>query len=118
MREICGAVTTTVPPAPVPAVALEISAPVVSKICDAFTASDPASPVVPAWVSVAIRVAGPLNDSGPAVLTTTFPAFPVLTGKPWSDRIALLEIEPPLRAVAPPTATATAPAAPDPFVFV
>ena len=44
-----GVITPTEPPPPVPAVVLEISAPVLSIICGAFTVTDPALPLAPGF---------------------------------------------------------------------
>ena len=107
-----GVVTVTAPPDPVPAVVLAISAPDPIVICGAVTATDPALPVVPGWVSVAIRAPDPPIDKRPTTLTATLPALPVLAGKLEDGPNALLEISPPLTIKRAPASTVTTPALP------
>src|SRR6516165_10296269 len=59
-----GVVTPTDPPAPVPAVVLTISAPLVTVICGALTVTEPALPLAVALASAKIPPP-PLSDSGP-----------------------------------------------------
>src|SRR6516225_4003819 len=85
----------TEPPAPVPAVVLTICAPEAIVIRGAVTATNPALPVVPGSVLVAICDPGPLIERRPVTLTVTLPAFPVLAGNWPEGPSAVLEIVPP-----------------------
>src|SRR6516164_400547 len=73
---VLGVETVTEPPAPVPAVVLAISAPVVSVTCGAPTVTDPALPLAVDVAEATIRLPGPAKLSGPCELTCTTPPFP------------------------------------------
>jgi hypothetical protein len=69
-------VTLTEPPAPVPAVVLEISAPDSSVICGAVTVTDPAFPLAVEDAEAMIPLPKPVSISGPPAVTCTVPPSP------------------------------------------
>ena len=82
-----GVVTPTEPPAPVPAVVLEISAPDTSAICGAVTTTDPALPLAVELAEAMIPLPASLKLSDPRAATCTVPpspapAVPELTSPP------------------------------------
>jgi hypothetical protein len=98
-------VTSTEPPAPVPAVVLEISAPDSSVICGAVTVTDPALPLAVEVAETRIPLPGSLTLSGPCELTRTVPASP-------APAVIVETLAPPDSAIAPPAVSTTSPAAP------
>src|SRR5512135_3345929 len=100
-----GVVTTTEPPAPVPAVELAICAPAVTEICEADAATDPASPLAVSAASAMIPVPTPLKASGPCALTPTVPPLP-------APNVADEICAPPDMVSAPPAARVISPALP------
>src|SRR5208282_3505001 len=66
-----GVDTATDPPAPVPAVVLEISAPAIKAICGAVTVTDPALPLAVELAKAMIPLPGSLKLSGPCAVTFT-----------------------------------------------
>ena len=61
-----GVVTRTEPPAPVPAVVLAISAPLIKLICGAFIITDPALPLAVDVAKAVIPLPGSVNSTAPA----------------------------------------------------
>src|SRR5262249_37407743 len=68
-----GVMTLIEPPAPVPAVVLAISAPVVTAICGAATVTDPALPLAVEVAEAIIPLPGSLRVSGSCAVTCTVP---------------------------------------------
>src|SRR5207237_5222983 len=93
------------PPAPVPAVVLEISAPAARAICGAVTITDPALPLAVEVAETRIPLPGSLRLSGPRELTRTVPASP-------APAVIVETLAPPVNAIAPPAVSTTSPAAP------
>src|ERR1700719_2492611 len=95
-----GVVTSTEPPAPVPAVVLEISAPDSSAICGAVTITDPALPLALEDAEAMIPLLASLKVNGPWAVTCTVPPSPAP---------AVVDVTfPPLdNAIAPPAVSTT-----------
>jgi len=98
-----GVATFTEPPAPVPAVVLEISAPVVMVIRGAATLTDPALPFAVEVAEATIPVPGSLRLSGPCAVTCTVPPLP-------APAVLDVAFAPPESAIAPPAVNTTSPA--------
>jgi hypothetical protein len=98
-----GVATFTEPPAPVPAVVLEISAPLVMVICGAATTTDPALPLAVEVAEATIPVPGSLMLSGPCAVTCTVPPLP-------APAVLDVAFAPPDNMIVPPAVNATSPA--------
>src|ERR1700730_5228223 len=96
-------VTLTDPPAPVPAVVLEISAPDSSVICGAVTVTDPALPLAVEDAEAMIPLPKPIRVSGPPAVTCTVPPLP-------APAVLDVAFAPSDSAIAPPAVKTTWPA--------
>ena len=95
----------TEPPAPVPAVVLAISDPVVIVICGALTVTEPALPLALEFANAMIPLPGSLKLSGPCAVTCTVPPLP-------GPAVALAICAPP-STLSELASTVTAPPGPD-----
>ena len=95
----------TEPPAPVPAVVLDISAPFPTEICGALTLTEPALPLAAVVAAAMIPLSRSVRLSGPCEPTWTVPALP-------SPDVLENTLAPPEIAIAPPAVNVTSPARP------